>query len=136
MLSDTHKEFIDQRDKLPTALRAFLTPHSPDDYIKMEADLYLSDTKSSGFGVKPDGELISVFSLPGTKEGDKAVEAAKKAGAKKLDCLGEDLRKFYEKHGFEVKAYKPWNNEFRPDGWDEEDYGLPEVYHMELIKND
>jgi hypothetical protein len=118
--SDTHQEFIKQRDKLPNALRAFLTPHSPDDYISMEAELYLSDTKSSGFGLKPNGELISVFSLPGAHEGDIAMKVAKELGAQKLDCLGEDLRKFYEKHGFEVKAYKSWNNEFRPDGWDEE----------------
>jgi hypothetical protein len=134
-LSDTHREFIDQRDRLPSDMKAFLTPHSPDDYMRMEAELYLSDTKLSGFGLKPDGELVSVFSLPGAHEGDSAVTVAKELGAQKLDCLGEDLREFYEGHGFEVKAYKPWNNEFRPDGWDEEEYGLPNVYHMELKKN-
>lgn len=137
--TDTHEEFIDQRDRLPCDLRAFLTPHSPDDYISMEAELYLSDTKSSGFGIKPDGELISVFSLPGAHEGDYAVEAAIKEGAKYLDCLGVDceegLKTFYQRHGFKVVEEYLWNDEYRPEGWDEEKWGRPNAYVMEL-KND
>jgi hypothetical protein len=129
-LSNTHQEFIDRRDKLPSDLRAFLTPHSPDDYIKMETELYLSYTKLSGFGLKPDGELISLFSLNAAHEGDSAVEAAKEFGAKKLDCLGEFLREFYEGHGFEVKGWMSWDDKFRPDGWNEEKYGRPNVYYM------
>lgn len=132
LLSSTEEEFIGRRDLLPNGRRAFLTPHSLDDYIKMEADLYLSDTKSSGFGIKPDGELISVFSLPGAEEGDEAIEAAIKAGAKRLDCLGEFLREFYEGHGFEVKSWDNWDDKFRPDNWSEEENGQPNVYYMEL----
>lgn len=131
-LSDTHEEFIGQRNRLPSGLKAFLTPHTPEDYIKLEADLYLSNTKLSGFGVKPDGELISVFSLPGTKEGDEVVEAAKKVGAKKLECLGDFLREFYEGHGFEVKDWDYWDERFRPNNWNEEESGNPNVYYMEL----
>jgi hypothetical protein len=135
-ISDTHQEFVDQRDRLPSDLRAFLTPHSPDDYIKMEAELYLSNSKSSGFGLKPGGELISVFSLPGANEGDDAVKAAKKFGAQKLECLGEFLREFYEWHGFEVKQYASWDDKYRPVEWNEKVYGRPNVYYMELKKNE
>ena len=131
-LSDTHEEFISQRDRLPPSLRAFLTPHSPDDYIKMDADLYLSDTKLSGFGIKPDGELISVFSLSNAHEGDEVVKAAIKAGAKKLDCLGEFLKELYEGHGFEVKSWAEWDDKYRPDDWSVEENGRPNVYYMEL----
>lgn len=138
-LSDTHEEFIHVRDKLPSDLRAYLTPHSPDDYIRMKANLYLSDTKKSGFGLKPDGELISVFSLPDAHEGDYAVEAAIKEGAKYLDCLGVDspegLKTFYERHGFKVVEEYSWKDEYRPEGWDEEKWGRPNAYVMEL-KND
>ena len=52
-LSDTHEEFIGQRNRLPSGLKAFLTPHTPEDYIKLEADLYLSNTKLSGLGSNP-----------------------------------------------------------------------------------
>lgn len=109
-----------------------MTPHSPDDYIKMDADLYLSDTKLSGFGIKPDGELISVFSLSNAHEGDEVVKAAIKAGAKKLDCLGEFLKELYEGHGFEVKSWAEWDDKYRPDDWSVEENGRPNVYYMEL----
>jgi hypothetical protein len=131
-LSTTHKEFIGQRDMLPNDLRAFLTPYSPDKYIAMKAELYLSDTKLSGFGITPDGELISVFSLSDAHEGDDAVDAAIKVGAKYLDCLGEHLRKFYEEHGFEVIEEYPWDEKYRPEGWDEKKHGKLSVYFMEL----
>lgn len=119
---------------MPPDLRAFLTPHSPDDYIKMEADLYLSDTKLSGFAVTPDGELISVFSTSDAHEGGDAVEAAIRVGAKYLDCLGKKLRNFYKEHGFEVIEEYKWNEEYKPEGWNEEEYGQPSVYVMELKK--
>ncbi len=128
------KDFIAQRDKLPADLRAFLTLHPPEEYIKMGAKLHLSETKLSGFGLKPDGELISVFSMPGAHEGHRAIEAAIKAGATKLDCLGEPLREIYEGHGFEVKKWMPWEEGHRPNGWDEQKHGKPNVYYMELRK--
>ena len=70
--------------------------------------------------------------MPGTKEGDEVVEAAKKVGAKKLECLGDFLREFYEGHGFEVKDWDYWDERFRPNNWNEEESGNPNVYYMEL----
>ncbi len=129
------KDFVTQRDKLPKDLRAFLSIYSSEEYIKMGAKLHLSATKQSGFALKPGGELISVFSLPGAHEGHSAIEAAIRVGATKLDCLGEPLREIYEAHGFKVVEVYLWNEKYRPKDWDEKKHGKPNVYYMELRKD-
>ncbi len=57
------KEFINQRDRLREDLFAFLTPLTEEDYVAKKTKLFLSQDLQSGFGVNPDGELISVFAL-------------------------------------------------------------------------
>lgn len=128
-------DFIAVRDKLPGDLISFLTPYSHEDYIEMNANVYLSNSGNSGFGIQPSPkkhEVISVFAIPLSHEGGAAIEAAKQVGGKKLSCLGDHLRMFYVNHGFEVTEWYLWNDKFRPQNWNAKKYGKPNLYIMEL----
>lgn len=85
-----------------------VTPYTIDDYKNMK--VFLSPDKKSGYAIKPDGELVSVFSAEkGLNRGDKIVQDAIQSGATNLDAFDPYLPKLYEKHGFqEYKRELNW----------------------------
>lgn len=126
----TPTDFVLARDKLTPELKAFLTPYSPDEYLGKETSLYLSPNQKSGFGVNPDGELISVFSL----EKGRGPSLAKQAvlhGAKRLDCIGPKLVSLYKTVGFRVVDQIPWDDKYAPPNWNYDRFGTPDIYIME-----
>jgi hypothetical protein len=97
--------------------------------------LLMSDDGKSGAAVKPDGDIISVFSNNGT--GHAMFEAAIAAGGRKLDAFDTILPDFYHSHGFIEAARTAWNDEFAPEGWDKAHFaefnnGKPDVVLMVL----
>ena len=98
--------------------------YKPSEYEKMNT--YLSPDKKSGFAVKPDGDLVSVFSLEKGR-GNTIVQQAKEAGATKLDAFDNGyLKEFYQKHGFkEYKREPNWTGK----GPDVVYMKLPELTH-------
>lgn len=123
-------EFVRQRDQLKPYLLPFLDLYSEEDYKKMETKLFLSDDKLAGFGINPDGTLISVFSLEKGRGQDLVREAVGR-GARSLGCLGNKLRELYGGGGFRVKNDEPWNEAFAPRNWCYERFGTPNYYEME-----
>lgn len=107
-----------------------VTSYEPQDYERMGATTYLAADGRSGFAIKPDGELISVFSLePG--RGDELVAAAVQRGATKLDCFEPYLPRLYARHGFrEVHRYQ-WDDQYAPVTWNHVKHGRPDVVVME-----
>ncbi|OPX79371.1 MAG: Phage minor capsid protein 2 [Methanosaeta sp. PtaB.Bin039] len=93
------EEFIRNRDKLPADLWSFLSPYTAEDYKAANVRLRMHESGTGGYGLKGN-ELISVFSLPGAHLGDSLVKDAVANGAKRLDCLGEDLVNLYKRNGF------------------------------------
>ena len=120
-------------DHLRPDLRSFVARYSDSQYDKMGGRAYLSADKNSGFYVKPDGELISVFStIPG--RGDDIVQAAVKVGASKLDCF-EDVKnrhlpRLYYSNGFYETERIQWDDKYAPAGWDYEKRNRPPVVYM------
>lgn len=116
--------------RLPPHLRGMVTSYEPQQYAELGAVPYLAPDGQSGFAIKPDGELISVFSLvPG--RGDELVAAAVEHGATKLDCFTPYLPRLYARHGFvEVTRYH-WDDQYAPANWDYEKNGRPDVVVME-----
>lgn len=127
----THKEFIEKRDQLPSELLVFLTPYTVDEYEKIEAVTYLSDDKRSGYALA-DGELISVFSLPGASQGKKAILDAIKKGAVRLDCIDGFLPALYRAFGFCETGRIVWNDAYAPKNWDYSSYGRPDIVFMAI----
>lgn len=125
-------EFISARDKLHHDLFAFLTPYTEIDYKNKGTKLFLSQDLKSGFGVNPDGELISVFALE-RQRGKILVAEAMKQGAKYLSCMGDHLLEMYSEFGFSSVEILKWDNRFAPRNWNYERFGTPNIYDMKLI---
>lgn len=121
--------FVAARDKLDPALLAYLTPYTAEEYCTKRTRLYLSEDRQSGFGIDPDGNLNSLFSLIRGR-GIIAALAAVARGATHLDCLGEHLRTLYECVGFRVTFIGPWSDAAAQPGWDYERFGRPNYYEM------
>ena len=125
-------EFIRFRDMLHSDLFAFLTAHTLEDYSNKETRLFLSQDFKSGFGINPDGELISVFALEKGR-GKILVKEAREQGALYLCCMGDHLLKLYSEFGFSPVNILKWDNTFAPKNWNYERFGEPNLYEMRLI---
>lgn len=125
--------FIAQRDLLPAHLNAFLTPYSLESYEEGGVHLYLHRSMKGGYGLK-DGELISVFSLPGEHLGRELILDAVARGATHLDCLGanEFLPRLYASCGFQEVSRLQWDDAYAPSDWDYSRFGRPDVVFMRL----
>lgn len=77
----------------------------------VEGSIYvLANDERSGYCVRPDGELVLVFSLERGR-GDFIVEAAIADGASRLDCFDGYLPSLYARHGFvEVRREANWTS--------------------------
>ena len=95
--------------------------------------LFLSDDGLSGFAIKSDGDLVSVFSAPGLGRGEALVDAAIARNATKLDAFDESgfLPRLYGSRGFVEVGRVPWDPQEAPSVWRG---GTPDVVFMELRK--
>jgi len=106
---------------------AFVTKYSPQEYAEMGARTYLMEGGKTGFAIKPDGDIISVFSNDGG--GRAAIQAAVEFGGRKLDCFDGFLPRFYKRFGFQEYDRWQWDDRYAPADWRAED-GKPDVVLM------
>lgn len=110
-----------------------------DDYT--DINLYLSEDGESGFGIKPNGDIVSVFSSKKVKgRSAHMLEMAISQGGRQLDCFDIYLTKIYEAHGFKPVAKMKWNDEYIPEGWNKDNFkdynnGEPDVVFMAYAPN-
>lgn len=111
-----------------------------DDYT--DINLYLSEDGESGFGIKPNGDIVSVFSSKKVKgRAHHMLEmAVYEGGGRQLDCFDIYLTKIYETHGFKPVAKMKWNDEYIPEGWNKDNFkdynnGEPDVVFMVYAPN-
>ena len=93
-----------------------------DDYT--DINLYLSEDGESGFGIKPNGDIVSVFSSKKVKgRAHHLLEMAIYEGVgRQLDCFDIYLTKIYEAHGFKPVAKMKWDDEYIPEGWNKDNF--------------
>ena len=109
--------------------------YSPEEYASMRS--FLTDDNKTGFAIKNDGDIVSVFNGSGIKgAGDSIMEAATSAGGTKLDAFDTFLPGEYSRHGFKEVGRDVWNEQFAPDRWDKKamrkfNLGEPDVVYME-----
>lgn len=103
--------------------------------------LFLSPDKLSGFAIKPDGDIVSVFSAKkGGGTSHSMLELALQNKGYKLDNYDvPDLRNIYENHGFNVTERYPWSDEYwDPKEWDKDfmlkEYGIgePDITYRQI----
>lgn len=107
--------------------------YSVEEYQGMR--LFLAEDGLSGVAVKPDGDIVSVFSQAGA--GRSVMELAVAAGGTKLDAFETILPEFYAAHGFVAASRLPWDDTQSPEGWSKEAFkdfnnGEPNVVFMAL----
>lgn len=133
--------FLRQINKLRQAdvnkYHASVYVYSEEEYKQMR--LFLAEDGASGIALKPDGDIVSVFSLGYAKHKAAAysmISTMVKLGGRKLDCFDTVLPKIYGQEGFVEVGRDSWNEEYKPEGWDYDTYksynnGRPDVVYME-----
>ena len=105
--------------------------------------LFLAKDGKSGVAIKPDGDIVSVFSGKDpdrkTSTGNSVMELAVAAGGTKLDAFDTILPGFYASHGFVATSRMSWDDTQTPAGWNKQDFaaynnGEPDVVMMVLDK--
>lgn len=124
---------ITESKKASGAVGAAVYVYPVQDYQGMR--LFLAADGKSGVAIKPDGDIVSVFSNGGA--GRSVMELAIAAGGTKLDAFDTILPQFYSAHGFVATSRLTWNDSQAPEGWDKQamaDFngGQPDVVFMVL----
>ena len=134
----THEEFSKARDAYAARnpdKSGFLTFHTLD---QMKADgmrVFLSSDGRTGAGVAADGDFRNLFSDSPTKGAGKrlASEMFVRYNADHLDAFDvKGLTNIYRDLGLVETRRQRWNDEHRPDNWNEDLYGKPDVIDMKL----
>ena len=110
---------------------ACVAAYPADDYVGMR--LFIATNGRSGFAVKPDGDVISVFAYD--KHGRAILEASTAVGGKKLDAFDTVLPVIYAAHGFKATSRLKFSEQEKPEGWNYETFkrfnnGRPDVVFM------
>jgi len=103
--------------------------YTAEEYAQMR--LFLAPDGLSGFALKGE-DIVSVFSHPrsGGGRARKIIDVAVANGGRTLDCFDGKLVQIYSALGFREVRRESWNEEFRPDGW-QDAWGKPDVVFME-----
>lgn len=106
-----------------------------DDYSGIK--VFVSEDSQAGVAVKPDGDIVSVFSSGASNKGfvEYGLNAAVANGGTHLDAYDTVLPILYGMSGFRAVARVPFNDEYAPPGWDydlfgEYNGGRPDVVFM------
>lgn len=112
---------VDEAAKVNPKIKDFVTQYKPEELKDMQ--LVLTPDKQSGFLIKPDGEISSVFSAK-KGMGDTLMNEAINRGGNKLDAFeGYLTNDLYPRHGFEeVNRIPNWSP------------GSPDVVYMKRPK--
>lgn len=131
--------FRDQIHKLKKGhkFHASVYVYEEEEYKNMR--LFMTDDGESGIALKPNGDIVSVFSLDQSKYKRSAcsmISTAVKLGGTKLDCFDTVLPKIYAQEGFVEVGRDKWAEEYKPEGWEYDTYksyndGRPDVVYME-----
>lgn len=115
---------------------AAVTLYSPDDY--RDARTFVTPDDRAGFALKGD-DIVSVFKHPDATNAPKITRSmlslATSEGGRRLDAFDTVLPQLYGQSGFRAVARLPWNEEYKPEGWNHADFarfngGRPDVVFM------
>ena len=109
--------------------------YEPEEYAHTR--MFLSEDGKAGFALKPDGDIVSLFTHGDGPKGAShtMLEIAKQAGGTKMDAFDTVLPGIYGDHGFKATSRMSWNDEYAPEGWDKStfdkyNHGEPDVVFM------
>ena len=104
----------------------------PEFYSDPGTKLWLTPDDTAGAAVTADGDLVSVFKVPGSKQSMTPILADASEVAITLDGFDINgvLPDLYAKHGWRPVARVRFNTEYAPEGWSYDLAGKPDVVLM------
>ena len=122
-----------EASKKATPYGAAVYVYEAEEYQGMR--LFLTEDGKSGAALKPDGDMVSLFSPPGAKAGRALVELQIQNGGLKADAFDTVLPALYAPHGLRVVVRDQWSDAGADESWDKsvfKDYnnGEPDVVYM------
>lgn len=138
MINNNEFEINNQKGFIQSLIKSkkldFLTLYSPEEYMR-DFTTYKLKGYDIGYVIKRDGDIVSVFNNSTVRNvSEPLLQSAIKNGGKKLDHFDGFLTGLYERLGFkEIQRFK-WVDEYKPQHWDVEKYGKPDVIMRELEK--
>ena len=90
--------------------------HTKAEYKGMKT--YLTRDGKAGVAIKPDGDVVSLFSISKERNSmGKLIPFAVAHGGRKLDCYGGGLQNMYARFGAKAKGKVAFNAEYAPYLW-------------------
>jgi hypothetical protein len=126
-----HKLITESKEKNAFGASVYVYPVG--DYESMR--LFVSEDLKSGFALKQDGDIVSVFSMADSGAIHGIMQMAVSQGGRKLDAFETVLPYLYAPHGFRVASRLRWDESQKPEGWDKQTFkdfngGEPDVVFM------
>ena len=121
--------------KLSSPTGSSVHAYDPKEYRKMR--LFMAPDGGAGFALKGD-DIVSVFNhadSPHKNVSNAMLQLATQQGGRRLDAFDTVLPHIYSRNGFRVMSRMPWNEDYKPEGWNHADYagfknGRPDVVFM------
>lgn len=128
------KEFSAALEKAKTVDRRvrFLSDYSLEEYASMK--LFLTPDNQAGYAIKQDGDIVNLFNVSQIRGlGRQLVDQAIANGGTHLDAFEGKLTDLYRSKGFEEVRRVPFDPQYAPEGWSEEE-GTPDIVYMQRPK--
>jgi hypothetical protein len=128
------ERFVMIREGLPEVSKLMLDRLSVNEYLQQQARLFLTHDGKGGFGIIGT-ELVSLFSYPEARHGERLMRIAIAEGATFLSCfdIGGFLPRFYERFGFQEVARYLFDGDLAPSNWLYDQLGTPDVIQMSRL---
>lgn len=111
-----------EESKSGSKFGAAVNVYPPDEYDHMR--VFTTPDAKAGFALHDD-DIVSVFrKSDGPKDVAHAIlKLAVQEGGKRLDCFDTILPDLYSRSGFRAVARLPFNDDYKPEGWDYKTFG-------------
>jgi len=128
---DFHAAITQSKETSPYGAAVYVYPE--DMYKGMR--LFMTPDQKSGFAIKEDGDIVSMFS-DGNGKAYPMLQLAVEQGGTKLDAFDTVLPEIYSMAGFVEVGRDKWSDEYMPENWNKEAFseyngGEPDVVYME-----
>lgn len=127
-----YNSFLDSVDKTPDKYKPFMTPHPYEELVTPEWKTFKLKGYDAGFALhyvdKGKVDICNVHNNSNLRGISNMMLAfAKRQGGTMLDNYAGFLGDKYQKNGFKKYDNYEWNDYYRPEGWKEDLFGLPDV---------
>lgn len=138
---NNYDSFLNSLAKTPQKYRGFITDHPKDELSQPEWKTFKLKNIDAGFALhyvdKGKVDICNVHNNSNIKGiSNMMLTFAKRQGGTMLDNYAGFLGDKYQKNGFDKYSTDKWNDQWRPDGWREDLFGLPDVEYRTHTSHD